>query len=79
MEKNKSADKPSQFLKGLITPNRKFLREVAEGLIISTYRSVKCANASYKVSYMDYFSINFKVKHGCFNMKPILALLGLIT
>ena len=29
MEKNKSADKPSQFLKGLITPNRKFLREVA--------------------------------------------------
>ena len=64
--------------RGLITPNRKFLREV-EGLIISTYRSVKCANASYKLVYMDCFSINFKVKYVCFNMKPILALLGLIT
>ena len=37
-------------VKGLNTPNRKCLREVAEGLIISTYRSVKCANASYKVA-----------------------------
>jgi len=67
------------IFEGLITPNWKFLREVAEGLIISTYRSVKCANASSKVAYMDCFSINFKVKYVCFNIKPVLALLGLIT
>jgi len=36
---------------GLMTPNRKCLREVAEGLIISTYSSVfKCVNASYKMA-----------------------------
>jgi len=68
----------SKCVESQITPNRKFLREV-EGLIISTYRSVKCANASYKKADMDCFSINVKVKYVCFNMKHILAILGLIT
>ena len=33
-----------------------YARLHAEGLIISTYRSVKCANASYKVAYMGPYS-----------------------
>jgi len=50
-EKNKNADKPSLFLKGLITQNRKCLPRLhVDVLIISTYRLVKCAHASCKVA-----------------------------